>query len=79
MPIFKYYHLLILQYSNITKCQYCNILRILYDNIGAGPFISINSSMSMTVIMAPCRGLSDERFNSDPPGKPIDRQIVTEF
>ena len=30
--------------------------------------------MSMTVILAHCRGPSDERFNSDPPGKLTDRQ-----
>ena len=47
--------------------------------IGAGPFIYLNSSMSMTVILAHCRGPSDERFNSDPPGKPMDRQMFTKF
>ena len=45
--------------------------------IGAGPFISLNSSMSMTVILAPSRGPSDEQLNSDPLGKPLDRHNYT--
>ena len=45
--------------------------------IGSGPLISLNSSMSMVVVLVPCRAPSDERLNSDPPGKPMERQIVT--
>ena len=44
----------------------CNVAyRTLFDlmtplfSIGAGPFISLISSMSMTVILAPCKGTSD--------------------
>ena len=39
-----------------------------FFGIGTGPFKSLNSSMSMTVILAPCRGPLDERFKFDPLG-----------
>ena len=35
--------------------------------------------MSITVILAPFKGHSAERFNSDPPGKFMDRQNVFGF
>ena len=45
----------------------------------AGAFISLNSGMSMTVILAPPRGLQDERYNSDPAGKPEDQHFLPNF
>ena len=47
--------------------------------LGAGPLIYLNSNMSITVILAPYRGFSNSRLNSDAPGKLMDHQNVTTF
>ena len=38
-----------------------------------------NTFMSITVILGPFRGPSDERCNSDPPEKSADRQMFANF
>ena len=57
---------------NLNKCV--NTLAL-----GAGLLISLNSSMSITVILAPFRGPLGARVNSEPPEKSMDRQIITNF
>ena len=46
-----------------------------YLGIGSGPLISLNSGMSILVVLPPFWGPPDGRVNSEPPGKLMDQQI----
>ena len=47
--------------------------------IGTGPLISLNSCMSIPVVLPPFWGPPDARENVDPPGKLLDRQNFAKF
>ena len=59
----------------IFELQHFEIILTAAYSKGSGPLISLNSSMSMTVIVAPFRGPLDKRFNSKTPWKSMDYQI----